>query len=144
MPPRIVVDTSVLIAALLRAREGTASSRVLRLCLQRRCQPVIGAKLFLEGESVLARAELFRRCPLSPTERREFFAGFAAVCEWVSVYYLWRPNLPDEGDNHILELAVAGGAGSIVTQNIRDFRRAELRFPDIAILTPEQFLQTVK
>lgn len=93
---------------------------------------------------MLSRAELFRRCLLSPGERREFFAGFAAVCEWVSVYYLWRPNLPDEADNHILELAVAGGAGSIVTQNIRGFRRAELRFPGIAILTPEQFLQTVK
>ena len=141
MPPRIVVDTSVLVAALLRAREGAAGSRVLRHCLHRHCQPLIGAKLFLEGESVLARAELFRRCPLSLAERHEFFAGFAAVCEWVSVYYLWRPNLPDEGDNHILELAVAGGAESIVTQNIRDFRRSELRFPGIAVLTPEEFLQ---
>ena len=143
MPPRIVVDTSVLVAALLRAREGAAGSRVLRLCLQRRSQPLMGAKLFLEGESVLARPALFRRCPLSSVERHDFFAGFAAVCEWVPVYYLWRPNLPDEGDNHILELAVAGGAGCIVTQNIRDFRRAELRFPGIAVLTPEEFLQTV-
>lgn len=143
MPPRIVLDTSVLVAALLRAREGAACSRVLRLCLQGRCQPLMGAKLFLEGESVLARPVLFRRCPLSSAERHEFFAGFAAVCEWVPVYFLWRPNLPDEGDNHVLELAVAGRAGSIVTQNIRDFRRAELRFPGIAVLTPEEFLQTV-
>lgn len=103
----------------------------------------MGAKLFLECESVLVRPELFRRCPLSPAERQEFFAGFAAACDWVPVYYLWRPNLPDEGDNHFLELAVAGGAGSIVTQNIRNFRRAELRFPGIAVLTPEEFLQTV-
>jgi predicted nucleic acid-binding protein len=143
MPPRIVVDTSVLVAALLRARAGAAGSRVLRLCLQRRCQPLMGAKLFLECESVLTRQELFVHCPLSPAERHEFFAGFAAVCDWVPVFYLWRPNLPDEGDNHVLELAVAGGARCLVTQNIRDFRRAELRFPDIAVLTPEEFLQTV-
>jgi len=143
MPPRIVLDTSVLVSALLRAREGTASSRVLRHCLQRHCQPLMGAKLFLEGESVLARSGLFRGCPLSAVERHEFFAGFATVCEWIPVYYLWRPNLPDEGDNHVLELAVAGGAGWIVTQNIRDFRRAELRFPGIAVLTPKEFLQTV-
>ena len=39
--------------------EGAAGSRVLRHCLHRHCQPLIGAKLFLEGESVLARAELF-------------------------------------------------------------------------------------
>ena len=103
----------------------------------------MGAKLFLEGEAVLARSELFRRCPLSLSERHEFFGGFAAVCDWVSVYYLWRPNLPDEGDNHVLELAVAGGAEAIVTQNVRDFRRAELRFSGIAVLTPAEFLQTV-
>ena len=29
---------------------------------------------------------------------------------WVRVYYLWRPNLPDEADNHLVELAVAGNA----------------------------------
>jgi hypothetical protein len=27
----------------------------------------------------------------------------------IEVYYRWRPNLPDEGDNHVLELAVAAG-----------------------------------
>ena len=54
------------------------------------------------------------------------------------VYYLWRPNLPDEGDNHLIELAVAGGAEAIVTFNLRDFQRTELYFPDIAVLTPAQ------
>ena len=66
-----------------------------------------------------------------------------SVCRWVSVHYLWRPNLPDEGDNHILELAVAGGAEIIVTQNVRDFRRGELQFPEIQILTPSEFLRKV-
>lgn len=142
MSPRIVVDTSVLTAALLRNKEG-ASSNVLRLCLQGRCQPVLGAKLFCEYESVLARTELFKNCPLDAAERLEFLAGLAAVCEWATVHYLWRPNLPDEGDNHLIELAMAGDARIIVTHNVRDFRRAELRFPDIAILTPAGFLQTV-
>lgn len=66
------------------------------------------------------------------------------MCDWVTVHYLWRPNLPDEGDNHVLELAVAGDAQAIVTQNVRDFRRAELRFPGIEILTPAEFLKTVR
>ena len=140
MAPRIVVDTSVVVAALVRASGGHCS-QVLRLCLTHRCQPLVGEKLFNEYESVLFRARLFAQCPLNPTERAEFFAGFASVCEWVTVHYLWRPNLPDEGDNHVLELAVAGGARAIVTQNVRDFRRAELRFPEIEILTPTEFLQ---
>ena len=27
-------------------------------------------------------------------------------CRWVEVFYAWRPNLPDEADNHLIELAV--------------------------------------
>jgi predicted nucleic acid-binding protein len=46
----------------------------------------------------------------------------------VHVYYLWHPNLRDEGDNHVFELAGAGGAEAIVTTNVGDFRSAELRF----------------
>ncbi len=54
--------------------------------------------------------------------------------------YLWRPNLPDEEDNHILELAVAGNAQAIITHNLKDFRQGQLAFPQIAILTPKQFI----
>jgi hypothetical protein len=67
--------------------------------------------------------------------------AFLSVCEWVQVYYLWRPNLRDDGDNHILELAVAGGASVIVTKNVADFRGSELRFADIRILSPKILLK---
>jgi len=62
------------------------------------------------------------------------------VCEWVNVYYLWRPNLSDEADNHVLELAVAGGAKTIVTGNVKDFERTSLQFPGIQIMTPRDFV----
>ena len=52
------------------------------------------------------------------------------------MYFAWRPNLRDESDNHLVELAVAGGARAIVTKNVRDFGRMELRFPDLRVLTP--------
>jgi hypothetical protein len=26
--------------------------------------------------------------------------AFLSVCHWQKVYYAWRPNLPDEADNH--------------------------------------------
>lgn len=64
------------------------------------------------------------------------FEAFLGVCEWIPVYYLWRPNLRDEGDNHIVELAVAGGAAMIVTNNISGFRGADLRFPEMQVLRP--------
>ena len=60
----------------------------------------------------------------------------AGRCRWVRVYCLWRPNLPDEADNHVVELAVAGGAEAIITHDSRDFAGAELRFPALRVLTP--------
>jgi len=50
----------------------------------------------------------------------------AAGGRWIKIFYGWRPNLRDEGDNHFVELAIAGGAEAIVTYNIRDFRLADL------------------
>lgn len=64
-----------------------------------------------------------------------------ARCRWTRLYYLWRPNLRDESDNHVVELAVAGGAQAIVTRNKRDFRAAELRFENLAVLTPAECLR---
>ena len=54
---------------------------------------------------------------------------------------MWRPNLPDESDNHLVELAMAGGAEVIVTKNVRDIRAGELKFPGLRILKPEQLLK---
>ena len=47
----------------------------------------------------------------------------------------------DEADNHVLELAIAAGAKVIVTHNLADFVRSELRFPELRILTPAQLLK---
>jgi predicted nucleic acid-binding protein len=101
----------------------------------------MGTTLFLEYESVLAREELFATCLLSHEEREMLLDAFLSVCEWQTVYYAWRPNVPDESDNHVVELAVAGGATAIVTKNTTDFVRAELHFPGLRILQPEDLLQ---
>ena len=104
----------------------------------------MGLNLFLEYEDVLGREKLFERCPLSAEERDRLFAALAHVSEWSRVYFLWRPNLPDEADNHLLELAVAGRADIIVTQNVRDFQRGELYFPHIRVLRPAKFLNEMR
>jgi putative PIN family toxin of toxin-antitoxin system len=110
MDERVVLDTSVLVAAL--RSEGGASRAVIRVCLRRRCQPLMGEKLFNEFEDVVGRPGLFRTSPLTPPEGKQLVDAFLSVCEWVRVFYLWRPNLPDEQDNHLVELAVAGMAAT--------------------------------
>ena len=97
-----------------------------------------------EYEDVLSREKLFQKCRLTANEREELLDIFLAACRWTRIYFGWRPNLPDEGDNHLVELAVAGGASRIVTHNLRDLRGMELKFPDLAAVTPAQFLKEVK
>lgn len=69
------------------------------------------------------------------------FDGFLNRCRWVEVFYAWRPNLPDEADNHLIELGVAAQADAIVTRNLRDVSRGELKFPSLRVMTPEQCLE---
>jgi len=137
--PRIVVDTNVFTAAMLSP--AGANRAVLRACFAAKAHPLMGAALFHEYEGLLARPGLMTKSPLTPAERGQLFEAFLSVCEWVRVYFLWRPNLPDEADNHLLELALAGGADAVVTNNVRDIRRGELAFPHLQILTPVQFLK---
>ena len=136
---RVVVDTNVIISA-LRSPDGS-NRQVMRACFQGQLHPVIGQSLFLEYEDVASRESLFAASPLWPSERRSLLDAFCSVCEFVKVYYLWRPNLRDEADNHVLELAVAAGAEIIVTNNIKDFANANLRFPGVRVLRPSDVLK---
>ena len=137
----VLVDTSVFVAA-LKSADG-AARQVLRLCLEGELSPIMGHKLFLEFNDLLERPKLFENSPATPEDRGALFHGFLSVCRWVNIFFLWRPNLPDEGDNHVLELAVAGGAAVVITHNVSDFA-GELRFPGIQILTPGQFLKLTR
>lgn len=138
---QIVVDTNVFVGACL----GTgASNAVVASCLRGQHAPLMGAALLTEYEDVLGRAELFRGCRLSESEREELLDIFLASCRWTRIYFAWRPNLPDEADNHLVELAVAGGASHIVTRNLRHLRGMELSFPGLAAVTPEQFLKEMR
>jgi predicted nucleic acid-binding protein len=86
---------------------------------------------------------VLERCSLTSGEREALVNAFLSVCRWTTIYYGWRPNLRDEGDNHLVELAVAGGAAAIITKNARDFASAELHFPGLRILLPEAVLQEI-
>ncbi|MBI1790969.1 MAG: PIN domain-containing protein [Acidobacteria bacterium] len=132
-----MIDTNVLIGALLRGAEPRRGSSLFRGPPQAARRSGAVSRV----EDVLGRKALFKKAPLTARERPRFLEAFLSVCEWVQIYYLWRPNLRDEGGNHILELAVAGGAGMIVTDNLADFAGSDLRFPEIRVLSPRDLLK---
>lgn len=134
----IVLDTNVFVSACLGAG---ASNAVLAACLRGDHRPLMGAALLAEYEDVLSRSPLWTRCRLSAAAREELLDIFLTTCTWTRIYFGWRPNLRDESDNHLVELAVAGGASCIVTRNVRDLASMELRFPALAVRTPETFLK---
>ena len=137
---RIVLDTNVFVSA-LRAKDssGSASRAVLRAAPAGTYTPLFGNALWLEYEELLNRPVWTDNT--THAERLNVLQALAASGRWVSIYYGWRPNLPDEGDNHLMELAVAGNAGAIVTYNVKDLRRGQLLWPQLRILTPKDCLK---
>ena len=135
-----MIDTNVLVAVML-GKEGSAARKILEIALQNQITPLVGEALFNENLDVLSREDLMRNYPLDTNERLEFLSAFLACCEWCRIYFGWRPNLKDEGDNHLIELALAGRAKYIISNNIRDLKSGDLIFDDLQIVTPQTFIQ---
>lgn len=92
---------------------------------------------------MLSRPEILAATQLSFDEIELVLAHLVAVATEIDVRYLWRPNLRDEGDNFVLEIAVAAWPCPIVTHNVSDFSRAEFRFPQVVTCTPGQLMQSL-
>ena len=132
MSPLVVLDTNVLVAGLCR-RTDSPSFKILQN-IQRGIIPlVLTQKLYLEYESVLTRRSILKLIGASREEIALALDALLALAHRSEVFYLWRPNLQDEEDNFVLEAAVATNA-LVVTKNIADFQRGELKFPDLVIL----------
>jgi len=141
---QLVIDTDVFVAALLSRNHSSVAREVIRRCLQGCYQPLMGIALFTEYEALLSREKLFVDCQLNYKERETILYALLKQARFVEIYFAWRPNLLDESDNHLIELAVASGAQAIVSRNIRDLTNAELLFPSTKFLTPKQCLEVFK
>jgi len=135
----VVLDTNVVVAG-LRAGGGR-SRKVLRRAIDGRDVPLVGTTLWLKYEAVLSREEM--NTWTTRAEREAVLAALAAAGRWVHIFYRWRPNLPDEADNHLVELAMAGAASFIVTSNVGDLGGGELRLPNVNVRTPRTYLEAI-
>ena len=138
-----IVQDSIVFVAALRSQDGSCAD-VLDRCLARADLAVMGAAQFAEYEELVKRESLWQDMPVTAAEREALLDDFCAAAIWQPIYFRWRPNLPDADDNHVLELAIAGGVEHLVTHNTRDFGRGELKFALPRVVTPAQHLKIVK
>lgn len=131
---RAVIDTNVLYSGLYSATG--ASYQVLRLIEQGHVVPLLSTTLLFEYEEVLKRNQ--KMLKLSERSIEDVLDGLCSRGECRSIHFLWRPQLSDPKDDHVLELAVAASGADIVTHNVKDFINASSF--GVRIITPVQLL----
>ncbi len=128
---RIVLDTNVLVSALLKTHSQAA--RILRLILQGEMELVANNRILSEYEEVLAR-------PKFNLPAREV----KTVMEILRLRCLLAPeasinlDLPDKDDAPFVEAALSGRADCLVTGNKKHYPAKCCR--GIKILSPREFL----
>lgn len=135
------MDTSV-VAAGFRSRNG-ASHVILGWVAERLLVPLLTPALFLQYEEVLKRPEQLKASGLSLGQVNQSLSALASAAEPVEVHYLWRPQLPDPGDELVFEAAVNGRADALVTHNFRHFVEAAPRF-GLRLARPAEVLEDIR
>jgi len=136
-----VLDTDVMVAA-LRSMWG-ASRQLLLAALDGQFEVLVSVPLMLEYEAVLTRPEQLVACGLRPSDVERVLDHVAAVATPVRFAFRWRPMLTDPDDDMVLETALNGNAGAIVTFNKRDFRPVAKSF-HCAVILPGEALRRIR
>ena len=128
---RVVVDTNVLFTGL--TRRGSEAD-IIDAWAGRRFLPCVSTALALEYQATLGSK-------LGPRKKHLALPALQALlsrCEFVAIWYLYRPSSPDPGDDLVVE-CVLNSRSLLVTQNVRDFR-APARQLGFTVLKPAEFL----
>jgi len=102
--------------------------------------PQLSTTLLFEYEDVLMRNQHVLK--LSDRAVDDVLDGLCLRGECRKIHFLWRPQLSDPKDDHVLELAVAANGVDIVTHNLKDFGGADSF--GIRIITPAQLFGELK
>ena len=129
-----MIDTNVLVSA-LRSSSG-ASYQILLAADRGDFEVALSVPLLAEYDDVAGRSDVGITIPADAVDA--VIGRIAQIAHKQSIYYLWRPILPDPKDDMVLELGIAAGASHIVTFNRGDFRPAS-EF-GISVVQPSEFL----
>lgn len=125
---RVVIDTNVVFEGL--TKRGGASGFIIEAWLASLLQVYVSNALAYEYKDVLSRK-------LSEVHWRKIkpvLGTLLSQAHFTTIYYSWRPNSPDPGDEHIIDCAMNAGA-VVITSNIRDFKMAGENL-GLQIITP--------
>ena len=136
---KYLLDTCVVVSA-LRSKQGASHFLLYKAILQE--LPIImHFKLLAEYRDVLARPEMALELSYTGAEIETILIGLLKVADEVNPHFLWRPNLKDEKDNFLVEIAVASQPCTIVTHNVNDFAQGELLFPSVFVKPPQAVIR---
>ena len=138
----ITVDTNVIFSALY-SNKG-ASHLIVKMIIDEKIKLAVSPQIYFEYYDVLMREENLKLLNLSEKEVEDFLDLLALLAQKHSIYYLLRPNLPDENDNIFMECAFASNSDYLVTSNIRDFKQGELKGFGFRIMTPKEFYKILE
>ena len=138
---RCVLDTNVVVAAM--RTPGGASAALLMAARGGSITMLANVALALEYEATCRLADHRLVAGLDDEQVGIFIDAILAMVEPVETHYLWRPLLRDPADEFVLEAAVNGQAGAIVTLNRRDFGAAPATF-GIEVLNPGELLRRLR
>jgi uncharacterized protein len=131
MIPRVVLDTNVVVSALLKP--GSLEDQVLRLGLAGRLRLCLSAETLAEYARVLPRPKF----KLQPGEVRQALARLHAASAMFSPV-LSIGISKDDPDNRFLECAAAAGAAYLVTGNIKHFPK---QYKGTQVVTARRLLE---
>ncbi len=116
---RVVLDTNVLISALLKPR--SVPGRALAAIWARGATPLYDDRIEIEYRSVLFRPK-FKAIERADIDA--FFAELSARGVKLQAVSPYEGALTDGDDRMFIEVALAGAADAIVTGNLRDYPAA--------------------
>jgi putative PIN family toxin of toxin-antitoxin system len=136
---KYLLDTCIIISA-LRSKHG-ASNFLLRKAIMKELPIIMHFKLLAEYHDVLTRPDIISALIYTQKDIEKILIGLVNVAEEVNPHFLWRPNLKDEKDNFLIEVAVTSQPCTIITHNIKDLLQGELLFPAIFVKQPQEVIR---
>ena len=125
-----VIDTNVLVSALITKNPEAATAKVVRLLLEQEFVPLYDADIIAEYEDVLHRSKF----PILK-ETAEALISFIIETGIESSRVNFAESMPDEDDRVFYEVSLSQEDSFLVTGNLKHYPSSP------RVITPAQFLE---